>query len=90
LFQVPSARKGFLVESSALRRQRRRLMRVLCSLDGFVAATLSELGLLVKIQDFVVSITVTLRCVVSFLCALSWILSSLVLFDFFGGKLVAS
>jgi hypothetical protein len=59
-------------------------------LEGVVAATLSVLRLLVKIQDFVVSMTVTLHCVVSFFGALSWILSSLFLFDVFGGKLVAS
>jgi hypothetical protein len=59
-------------------------------LEGVVAAILSALGLLLKIQDFVVSMTVTLHCVVFFLGALSWILSSLSLFDVFGGKLVAS
>jgi hypothetical protein len=59
-------------------------------LEGVVAATLSALGLLVKIQDFVVLMMVMLHCVVSFFGALSWILSSLVLFDVFGGKLVAS
>jgi hypothetical protein len=59
-------------------------------LEGVIAAILSALGLLLKIQDFVVSMTVTLHCVVSFLGALSWILSSLSLFDVFGGKLVAS
>jgi hypothetical protein len=59
-------------------------------LEGVIAATLSVLRLLVKIQDFVVSMTMTLHCVVSFLGALSWTLSSLFLFDVFGGKLVAS
>jgi hypothetical protein len=59
-------------------------------LEVVVAATLSALGLLVKIQDFVVSMTVTLHFVVSFLGALSWILSSLVLVDVFVGKVVAS
>jgi hypothetical protein len=41
-------------------------------LEGVVAATLSVLGLWVKTQDLVVSMTVALYCVITSLGALSW------------------
>jgi hypothetical protein len=88
LFQVPSAGKFFSGESSALCVNVDGFCGCRAPLEGVVAATISALGLLVKIQDFVVSMMVTLHCVVSFLGALSWILSLFFLFHIFGGKLV--
>jgi hypothetical protein len=58
--------------------------------EGIVAATLSALGLWVKTQDLVVSMTPALLCVITSLGALSWSLGSLVLVDVFGGKLDVS
>jgi hypothetical protein len=57
--------------------------------EGVVAATLSVLGLRVKAQDLVVSMTVSLYCVVISLGMLSWSPGSLVLAGVFGGKLDA-
>jgi hypothetical protein len=55
-----------------------------------VAATLSVLGLRVKAQDLVVSMTASLYCVVTSLGAFSWSPGSLVLAGVFGSKLDAS
>jgi hypothetical protein len=59
-------------------------------LEGVVAATLSALGLRVKTQDLVVSMTAALFCVVTSLGALLWSLGSLALVGVFGGKHDAS
>jgi hypothetical protein len=59
-------------------------------LEGVIAATLSVLGLRVKAQDLVVSMTASLYYVVTSLGALSWSPGSFVLPGVFGGKLDAS
>jgi hypothetical protein len=88
--KVPSAGRVFLAKAQCSGANDGDACGCRDPLVGVVAAILSILGLQVKAQDLVVSMTVALYCVVTSLGALSWSPGSLVLADVYGGKLDAS